>query len=192
MITSERITSDNRHIESLEHLFQNASTAINWLVIAHDESQMVDSLSSALSGQSAAILRVPQDTWDFAESELSELIEWALQQGKLENIALVGHSNAAKASRTARSVPPVSDGERKTSEQDLSNRLVAGARRSSAGSRQARQLFTDRMQQLSQIPVVHNRWANGELAIYGLFYQAESAMFLAYDVEEGKFRPLVS
>ena len=33
--------------------------------------------------------------------------------------------------------------------------------------------------------------ANGELAVYGLFYRAESGLFLAYDAEQDSFRPLM-
>ncbi len=52
--------------------------------------------------------------------------------------------------------------------------------------------FAGQVEQLSQIPVVHSRWRDGELAVYALFHRAESGLFLAYDTDTDTFRPLWS
>ena len=191
MITLERTTSDNRHIKSLQSLLENSPTPINWLVIAHNDHQMIDSLSSALSGESAAILRIPQDPWDFAEEELLELIEWALQQGELKHLVLLGHSNATETPVAVSLASPLPEGDCDPAEHEIGNRLLDGVRRSTARTQQARKMFADKMQQLSEIPVIHNRWTNDELSLYGLFYQGDSGVFLAYDLEQKNFHPLL-
>ena len=186
MTTTFPTTSTNQHIESLETNFAEANTAIEWLVIAHNDSRMVRSLSRALSGQSAAVLEVSQDTWDFDGHELPETIEWALQQVAVKNLVLAGHSQAGgRASRASLAAPD------KGAEQANHDRLIAGVQRWNAQNRDAQKKFASQVRRMTQIPVVHSRWANGELAVYGLFYRAESGLFLSYDAEQDDFQPLM-
>ncbi len=98
MTTTLLSTTANAHIAALESVFSQATTPVQWLVIAHNESRLVNSLSSALAGESAAMLQVSQDTWDFKGKELAETIEWALQQGEIKNLVLVGSSHRGRGS----------------------------------------------------------------------------------------------
>ncbi|MFT5526100.1 MAG: carbonic anhydrase, partial [Pirellulaceae bacterium] len=58
-------------------------------------------------------------------------------------------------------------------------------------NRDAQSRFSVQVRQMFQIPVVHSRCENGELATYGLFYRAESGLFLVYDFEQDNYRPLM-
>ena len=187
MIRSLSNALANTHIESLEAVFSESKTAIEWLVIAHNDSRMMRSLSDALSRESAAVLEVSQDTWDFGGDELPEAIEWALRQGKVKNVVLVGHSQAGGSASRASLVASTTKAEIRSGNE----RLIAGVQLANAHNRDAQARFALLVRQMSQIPVVHSRCANGELATYGLFYRAESGLFLAYNGEQDECRPLM-
>jgi len=43
-----------------------------------------------------------------------------------------------------------------------------------------------------KIQVVDDALSNGVLSVYGLFYRAESGLFLTYDADTDEFHPLVT
>lgn len=178
-------TTTNPHIAALETVFDQAAKPIQWLVIAHNDSKMLVSLASALSCESAAVLEVPQNTWDFDGKFLPEAIEWALQQDAVKNLLLVGNSEAP-GSEVRASLVADEWGECEGSYA----KLLAGVERKNARNRDAQERFAAHVQQMLQIPVLHHRWSSGELAVYGLFYRSDSGLFLAYDNDADTFRPL--
>ncbi|MCU0959398.1 MAG: hypothetical protein MUF48_04775 [Pirellulaceae bacterium] len=181
-------TAVNAHIAALEPVFDQALTPVQWLVIAHNNARVVDSLMSALAGESAAVLEVSQDTWDFHGGELAETIEWALQQGEVAHLVLVGSSQVGGTQIRATRAPA-----KTVAQADARcDKLLAGIHRLAAQHREVQDRFAEQVQQVSRIPVVHRRWRGGELAVYGLFYRAESGLFLAYDVDTDTYRPLCS
>ncbi len=188
MTTTFSTTTTNPFIAALETVFGEATKPIEWLVIAHNDPRMLRSLSSALTGESAAVVEISQDAWDFEGKHLPETIEWALQQGAIKNLVLVGNSQAGGSeSRAALVASEATNGG-----QDGYAKLLAGVQRNNARNHQAQERFAAHVQQMSQIPVLHNRWSSGELAVCGLFYRAESGLFLAYDADADTFHPLVS
>lgn len=188
MTTTLFSATSNPHIAALETVFTDVTKPVEWLVIAHNDPQMLRSLSSALTGESAAVLQVSQDTWDFEDGNLAEAIEWALQQDHLKNVLLAGSSQAGGSESRASLVSS------KTPQggKDGYARLLAGVHFNNARNRAAQERFAGHVQRMSQIPVVHNRLSNGELAVYGLFYRTDSGLFAAYDAEAGTFRALVA
>jgi hypothetical protein len=188
MTTTFSTATTNPHIAALQVAFGKAANPIDWLVIAHNDSQMLRALSFALTGESAAILEVPQQRWDFHNEQLSEAIEWALQHSQAKNLLLVGTSDVDGAASRASLVAL-------KSRNDPANgyaRLLAGLRRNDCRNRDAQKWFGSHVRRMSELVVVHNRWSSGELAVHGLFYRSESGLFLAYDVNADLFRPLVS
>lgn len=189
MTTTFSTNTTNPHIAALETVFDEAENPIEWLLITHNEPRMIQSLSSALSGEQATMLELSQDTWDFAGNDLAETIEWALQNSEIKNVVLVGHSQTAGSASRASLVVP-----QQTKQDDSESgyaRLLAGIHRNNVQTRSAQEQFAAHVRQMLQIPVLHNRWSSGELAVYGLFYRAEGGLFLAYDADAGTFRPLV-
>ena len=101
---------------------------------------------------------------------------------------LVGHSRAGGpgckvsllSSETEAKDEPVQTGEA----------FSAAIRRTNAQNREARERLAAHVQQLLQIPAVRLQSSRGDLAVFGLLYQAESGVFFTYDVATDSFRPL--
>lgn len=185
--TNFSTTTKSPHIEALESVFSKASKPVEWLVIAHNDAQMLRSLSSALTGESAAVLEVSQDNWNFQDKQLPEAIEWTLQRGEIRNLVLVGNSHAGGSECRA----SMFASEATNGNQFDYAKLIAGVEHDNTRNRDAQKRFAAHVQQMLRIPVVHNHWSNGELQVYGLFYRAENGLFLAYNVDVDAFRPLV-
>ena len=56
MIRTLAKKNTNTHIAALEYVLAKAQRPVQWLVIAHNDARLVRSVSSALKGQSAAVL----------------------------------------------------------------------------------------------------------------------------------------
>ena len=190
MSTTISTTTTNPHIEALEMILDEAPTPVEWLVIAHNDPQMLRSLSSALSGQSAAVLEVSEDTWDLSGQELSETIQWALERCEINNLVVVGHSQTGGVGSQASFV--AAQTELETEFESGHNRLIAGVQRANARNRAAQERFARQVQQMLQIPIVDDRCSKGELTVCALFYRAESGLFLTYNASADTFHALVS
>lgn len=178
----------NPHIVALESAFDQASTPIHWLVIAQDDKRLMNLLSAALSGQPAVVLHVSQDVRDFRSREVAEAIEWALQQGEIRNLVLVGSSQAADAMRSAVTVPA----KKVTQCNSGIGKLIAGVQHHIGRNREVQDAFAEQVQYLSQIPAVRSRCNDGALNVCGLLYRPESGVFLAYEPGSNTFQPLYS
>ncbi|MFK8111908.1 MAG: carbonic anhydrase [Rubripirellula sp.] len=181
-------TTINKHIESLETAFAESAATVDWLVIAHSDALMLRCLASALSGESAAVLALPQPVWEFDGGEFTGAIEWAIQQGNIKNLLLVGHSQAGG---TTSRVSIVSSDAKQTPQNDY-GKLLASVGKKNEENQIARSEFASQVQEFCQIPGVRQQQADGELTVHGLFYCAESGLFLAYEAETGKYRALMS
>ena len=187
MTTTFSTTGSNPHIAALEPILHEAAKPIEYLIIAHNDPLMLQTLCSALGGTSAAILEASQDTWKLSEGDLPEMIEWALQRGEIKHLLLVGHSQAGGSESRASLAATVS-----ADAEPGYAKLLANVKRQNARNQQARQSFASQVQQMSQIPAVHTLWASDELAVHGLFYRSESGLFVIYDPNEDSFRPLMA
>ena len=186
MISSLSCTTSNPHIAALEPVFAQATKPVQWLVIAHNDSQLIRSVCAALTSEPAAVLEVSQDTWNFASQEYADMFEWALQQGDIRNVLLVGSSRSERAASHA-SLVSASKHSQGTVGYD---RLLANAKRNSARTAEAQDEFAGQVRQLSQVPAFRKQLSDKEIEIYGLFYRAEAGLFLNYDVGEDTFQPV--
>ena len=186
MIRTFSLTTTNPHIAALEKLFKESAKPIEWLVISHNDSQMIRSLSSALTDEEAVILEFSQDLWDYDENILSQTIEWAVQLHQIKNLVIVGTSQTGGSESRASYVGK----ENKEKEEDGFASIWAGVQRFNDRNRYAQLRFVSHIQRISENPVVQSRWSNRELAFYGLFYRAESGAYLSYDLELDTFLPL--
>ena len=140
---------------------------------------MIRSLSFSLGDESAAVLEVAADEWDPEGDMLSEAVEWALQHGEPKKIVIAGNAEIAELEA---SLPEACD-------ESGYGRQLAAVKRRDARRREAQKRLGASVQQVSQIPVVHDRWANGELAVSGLFYRSETGFFVSYDAETDVYSP---
>jgi hypothetical protein len=176
-------TTDNEHIAVLESAFDQATEPVQWLVITHDSHRLMNSLSRALAGKSTAVLEASQDCWDFSNSKYIEAIEWAIQQGAITNLVLIG----ASPDRTPYSRYRA-DRVRSGSGYE---RLVKGIEDHTARMHEAQKRFSQHIQTLSQLPLVRRLECEGMMVLHGLFYREESGLFLLYDRESDCFQPLL-
>jgi carbonic anhydrase len=183
MVARVASTFENLHIAALEAALRQAKSDVQWFVIAHDDPRLVNTVLSAMAGQSAAVLQIPQDRWDFRSEEYIETVEWTLERSQIRNLVLVGSSQAAGTVSRASLVSP------KTTAGGY-EKLLAGTRRQCSHVREREAALAQHLQQMLQIPVVHDRWRENELAVHGLLYRVESGLFLTYDLVTGTYRPL--
>ena len=122
---------------------------------------------------------------------MPEAIEWAIQQTSLKHLALVGHSHAAvgamrmpsRIAIVARRNPPMAETEA-THDCEMVSHVQLGATRE-AQARFAEQLAAA----LRMLRWSASKSLDGDLAVYGLFFIAESEAFLAYDPDRKSFLP---
>lgn len=188
MSTVDRLSaSSNPHINTLEQLLATSYRLPEWLIITHDDLRMVRSLSAAVDGKGAAMLRIPQESWDFRL--LGEAIQWAMAHGTITDIVLAAHSQAYS---TAELPPSMGAGMEPAAFRDGYERLIDGVQRHQLEMVAAASRFSLQMRQLSEIPAVADRVASSDLTLHGLMYRADSGLFLAYCAEQQKLSPLLA
>ena len=185
MITKMPETSAAALIDSFRQARNAAKTELEWLVIAHDDERLVDSLTSSLSDVAPHLMEMPQSDWDFCQGGLAEAIEWAVNQGSIKHLVLVGHSQAEDEIEhvSPAGLPSRSDGYR---------RLHAGVTRTSVQTRKSQDLLEKQLEALTAMKSVRKKVLDGDLFVYGLFFLAQSATFLAYDPDRKDVLPLIS
>ena len=186
MIKTFSLATTNPYIVTLEKMFSEATKPIKWLIISHNDSQMIRSLSSALTGETAVILEVSQDIWDFDKKILFEAIEWVLQHYEINRLLIAGNSRAGGAESRASVVGL----DLQMTAKDTDSKLLAGVELYNAQNRESQQRFAAQFQRISEIPTVCSRRLSGELVLYGMLYRAESGCFLLYNLEADTFIPL--
>ena len=180
----------NSYIELLEKVLSSSQKPVEYLMISHNDSSMVKAVSKALAHESAAVLEISQDTWDYRWEELTEMVEWALQNADLKHVVLVGHSQVGSSKTKASLIGGESEKERMSL--NSYDRLIAKMKEVNAHNLDTKKQFASHVQALSQVPLVRDRVEINELAVYGLFYRSEGDVFLVYELETDAFRPLFS
>ncbi len=183
------------YIEKLQELLiQQNSNSVDWLVIAHDDSRMIRNLTNAFAESSAAMVQMPQSSWDFGKDEFATTIEQSVRQASIAHIVLVGHSEGVLSSETIRFFKnfPRRTNAGPGSLDATYNRLLNRAKQAQNGLQRAKNHFAQQFDHLSKIPGVKNRLLNNELQLHGLLYIAESGVFLCYDTINKKFVPLTT
>jgi len=191
MITQFPNASANPLIETLRQAMEESSDGYEWLVVAHNDDRLVRSLYAALSHVPVFILETPQEKWNFRDGELAEAIEWAIQQTSLKHLALVGHSHAAAGGDADPSRSPLSQDESVEGGSGGYSRLRNGVTRTTARTRESQSSFAQQLEQLFAAPAVRKQSLDGDLAVYGLFFIAESEAFLSYEPDRKSFLPLI-
>lgn len=170
----------------LENAFRTATRPINWLVITHNDPQLLHALKSGMKDESAAFLTVSQESWDFEDPEFAEAIDRGLHQADIQQLLLVGGPRAVPS--FDHSVQPETAQEATTGYA----KLLAGAKLVNKRDRQSREWLAQQTKMLLRVPAVHTRWSNGKLDVTGLYHRSESGLFLAYDVNRDRYHALTS
>ncbi len=181
-------------IERLQQqLKQPNQPAINWLVIAHDDSRMLDQLRSAVGQSGMVVVALPQSLWGGEYESLQEIAQWATSQLQLKGILLVGHSQSGICENTVQVVTgPANDEDSKARPMNRVSSLFSRVQEAQARVASCERHFRNHLEQLIQLAGGPVDSSSAEVELRGLFYRAESGVFCAYDVVNGNFRPLVS
>ncbi|WP_149499716.1 carbonic anhydrase [Roseiconus lacunae] len=186
--------SNNPYLGDLKETLLAADRPIQWLVIADDDPAMLRALQVALQGETAATLKKSWDLPIERDNHLRTSIEWSLRNSSIKNVLLVGHSEAIGAACQSVLAKSPSEGPRLNLQQDAhpnASPLLDRINRNNARQQAAMRSYAEQFGLFAKIPTVKQRAASGDLTLYGLYYRAESGVFLAYDVIENRYRPLM-
>ncbi|TWU29994.1 hypothetical protein [Bythopirellula polymerisocia] len=184
MITTRAHAPESIFVDSRFEILDNSSASIETLVIALDDPYLIRCLRESLSNESAALLPISEDSLNQDGQSLAQEIERALHKLDLSSIVFVGHSMSRWACRKGVSSSTGGNG-------DFSS-VISGVKHFQSQSQESQKRFVSQFQQLAEIPVIASRVNCEELAISGLFYRAESGLFLAYDPALDQFQPLLN
>lgn len=185
----------NPYVEELrEQLAHQERSAVDWLVIAHNDVQLIQRLADALAGSSAAVLQLPQSSWDFEGQTLPAAIEWAVCETNPQGVVLAGHSQCScpseaarvfnRRARVAETLP--------CSPEASYERLLDGAEQVLARLQHAKEHLAAQVTHLCELPEVAQRLSGHTFQVHALFYIAEGGIFLVYDLPRNTFRPLTN
>ncbi len=149
--------------------------AIDYLVFADDNPQLLRRLGDAMRAVQKQIVVVSQERWQAAGEEISEVAEWAVGEAGADWVVLVGSS----AFRGA--------GEVITDPGDAASVIKAANQR----TLQAEQRFGDRVADFLSTPSLASRLQEGRLKFHCLYYRCESDTFASFNPVDGTFQALV-
>ncbi len=159
--------------------------SFDWLVITHDDTNLLEALTDALGDKSTAILKMKQSSWDFNDDNLQTALARALQQTQTTHIMLLGCADMADYVLDE----PPTDG---SSALDTYHRLRRGATNDHATCRSEQDRFANRVHQFLDSEAIRGAWSAGRLAVCGLFYRSVDGVFVVYDPDTRDYKPLLA
>ncbi len=191
-LAESRSASSPRIRKLRQQLRRQGQYPIDWLVIAHEEPQLLQRLADALAASSAVLLPLSQAAWNDEEETLQAVVEWAIREADVHAIVLVGHS---QSSACPKHLVMKSDWNGEASgprdaKQAGWNRLTSRIAHGQDHLRRAKQHLADQVIRLADN---RQRWqqdSENVPAICGLFYMAENDSFLALEPDTREFRCL--
>ncbi len=176
-------------IDQLRIALDNSDQPSEWLIITHDDGEVLPALHESFDDVSPAVLQVAHVEWDFRQGEMADAISWATAQGGIKNIVLAASSRDDFGGCSGQKAACATEYHAKD---EGYSRLTAGVARNAATTREIQSAFADCVLNLVTSPSVSPGVLSGELAVYGLLYRHDSSLFLAYDVDRKAYVPLVA
>lgn len=162
----------------LEQQIGEATTPIECLVVAHNNPVLVNRLEDAFGDERTLLLEVAQGQWDLEGGELKDAISWAVQNGGIKYLIVVGDSSASLRNHRQ----PVTD-----MRNPIELALAASTCREAA-----LEAFQHEVNQLCQADEVSKLLSAGDLEITALFYREEAGVFSLYDEKTNSLQLLSS
>ncbi|MBS1808193.1 MAG: hypothetical protein JST84_08380 [Acidobacteria bacterium] len=190
----QEISMVNPYIHQIRQTLQrNQPGAVDWLVLAHNDSQLLSRVDAAFSDSVLAVIALPQSHWQLDELRISEAIDWAIQKLGVKGVLVVGHSQSEVTEDTIRLL----GGKVKNRRYPLdvapkSYSLLDRVRKTQLRAEGLQRQLAGHIEKLCRLTVVQSHMIRHQLQLHGLFYRAESDMFYAYDLQKRNFRPLLS
>ncbi len=185
--------TDSPYLASLQSLFEDRQPTLQWLVIAHNDPALVRRLSEVVDNESAAMLQIPQSSWDLDRGDLPVAVKWSIDVARAERLLLVGHSQAAPQPESASWIgDELVAVEPADSLQSSYQRLLGGANQVQHEIQQSKDHFAAQVAHLCEIEEVQRALAEGRLQLHALFYVSQGGTFLLFDLVTQTFKPLNS
>lgn len=171
----------SEHVESLKRAVVGDQSAIDWLVISHNDPEMFKRITGVTGKGTSSSLLIPQADWDFQSEELSSALDWSINHAGAKHLLLVGHSAGSEpeSAGSERQSPPAS-------------RLFGGTREMLVRAQQAKSQFADNVDSVLANETVQRSLTAKTLRLHALFYLAYSETFLMYNPASREFQPLGS
>lgn len=187
----QEITLANPYIYQLQQTLQrDQPAAIDWLVLAHHDSQLLSRLDKAFPDSVVAVIALPQSRWQFEEQWIAETVEWALAELRVQGLLLIGHSQSEVDTEPIKLLGGPFRRTDRTDTHASSFSLLDKSRKVQARIEILQQQLTGQLEKLCHLRGVQTRLTHQQLQMHALFYRAESGLFYAYDLEQEKFNPL--
>ena len=178
------------HLDDLRLLFESDKRKLDWLVITHDDPDLIRQLSQSIQDDSVAMLPIPQQRWDFQGGQLVDAIRWAVTEARVANLLVVGHSASDLQGVTDRSTDGSIDSSGTKTSPVSSGGLPSGARHAQGKIRACKDDYRQRIAEVCVIDEVRAAMSSASLFLHTLFYVTESRSFLSYDPKGSEFVPL--
>lgn len=171
---------------------QNLSSA-DCLILSHHDEVLIRRLNPVTNSLNSLVLQISQADWQFGESDLAAAIGWAIREAGVCSLYICGHSFGLSKNPLEhgyRFSEPSKSSEEKEAFSDrlwVLGRLMDNQNRLQA----AKNHFADQVDQMLELPVVHEAVWNSELECHALFFLVQTGTFLTYDPNSDQFTPLI-
>lgn len=168
-------------------LGQTQKTEVDWLIVTHNNPQLLARLNGAFPDSTAAILPLPQNCWHRNNKMMAEVVAWAIRELKVKGVLLVGHSRGGVHEEKVRAAT-----RNQTKRLPATDSFTERVKNAQIQVALAQSHFLEQAESLSRTAVIESQLAQTHTHFYGLFYREESDAFFAYDRRQRSFKPLTS
>jgi hypothetical protein len=171
-----------------QSLQQTQAVAIDWLVLAHNDAQLLSELDEAFPESALAVIALPQNRWQSEDELLTEVVDWAVCELGVKGVVMVGHSQGGMPEQQVKLL----GGKVKTSKPatTATNSLLERLKQAQLHSLSTQYYFAEQIERLRRATVIENRLTQNQMQLRGLFYRGESGTFCVYDQQRRDFKPL--
>ena len=182
----EKTHMQNAYLDQIGELPKEQKQSSTWLIIAHDEPSLVHKLQDALVDSQAILLRVPQSHWKRDRELIEQAVEETLKSSAVQQIALVGHSQASPTVCKSQLLGETS-GQQNGDVQDSYKRLMRGVQTAQTQREQAKQDVIQQYNYLASTSCVAGPEGSESPELHAFFYMAETGLFLKFNPDTQSF-----
>lgn len=185
----QKISTANPYIHQIrQSLSHTKPVAVDWLVLAHNDKQLLTQLDEAFLDSLLAVIALPPSRLQVQDERLTELVEWAVAELNVKGVLLVGHSQGEGPEAQVTLLGGRAKTLRLNSGESSSNSLLERLTKAQQQAVRVQEQLAEQIDWLSRLTVIEQE----RIQLHGLFYRAESGIFYAYDQSQRSFKPLLS
>lgn len=162
-------------------------TEADWLILTHNDPQLLARLNGAFPDNKVAMLPLPQNCWHRNNKMMAEVVAWAMRELNVKGVLLVGHSQGGAPEEK---IWPAARNQ--TKRLSASSSFIERVTNAQSQVARAQAYFTEQAESLSRTVAIESQLTQKNVPFYGLFYRGESDAFLAYDRRQRSFKLLTN